>query len=194
MLSSARPARRAVICAIGTGALAGAMLFGAAATATPGPPASSTAVHGRRAGARDVRRHVRHVELPNRPPQRERLLHQPQRPTQGSDQRSGTDLSRRQSAGSGRASGHPATLGRLPRTLWGSGDPLTVSAARFVAQGRSVVGASVDGIACAPTDLVGPKVFALLGWGITLSPRLRRGAVRRGLGGLATQLRAQTEA
>ena len=38
MLSSARSARRAVICAIGTGAIAGAMLFGAAATATADPP------------------------------------------------------------------------------------------------------------------------------------------------------------
>ena len=38
MLSSARPARRAAICAIGTGAIAGAMLFGAAATATADPP------------------------------------------------------------------------------------------------------------------------------------------------------------
>ena len=38
MLSSARPARRAVICAIGTGAIAGAMLFGAAVTATADPP------------------------------------------------------------------------------------------------------------------------------------------------------------
>ena len=69
-------------------------------------------------------------------------------------------------------------------------NPLTVSAARFVAQGRSVVGASVDGIACAPTDLVGLKVSALLGGG-TLSPWLGRGAERRGLGRLATQLRAQ---
>jgi heme-binding protein len=39
MLSSARPARRAVICAIGTGAIAGGMLFGAAtAMADPPPP------------------------------------------------------------------------------------------------------------------------------------------------------------
>ena len=38
MLSSARPARRAVMGAIGTGAIAGAMLFGAAATATADPP------------------------------------------------------------------------------------------------------------------------------------------------------------
>ena len=37
MLSSARPARRAIMGAIGTGALAGAMLFGAAATATAQP-------------------------------------------------------------------------------------------------------------------------------------------------------------
>ena len=60
MLSSARSARRAVVCAIGIGAIAGAMLFGAAATATAEPQAtpSSTAVHGRRNGARDVRRHV----------------------------------------------------------------------------------------------------------------------------------------
>ena len=123
MLPSARPARRAITGAIGTGALAGAMLFGAAATATADAATpSSTAVHGRRTGARHVRRHVRHVELPNPPPRRERLLHQPQRPTQGSDPRSGTDLSRRQSASSGRASGHPATLGRLPPTLWGAGN------------------------------------------------------------------------
>ena len=41
MLSSGRPARRATAVAIGTGALAGAMFFGAAAIATaePAPPA-----------------------------------------------------------------------------------------------------------------------------------------------------------
>ena len=38
MLSSARPARRAVMGAIGTGAIAAAMLFGATATADPPPP------------------------------------------------------------------------------------------------------------------------------------------------------------
>ena len=38
MLPSARPARRAVRGAIGAGALAGAVLFGAAATATAQPP------------------------------------------------------------------------------------------------------------------------------------------------------------
>jgi hemophore-related protein len=38
MLPLARPARRAVMGAIGTGALAGAMLFGAAATAPAQPP------------------------------------------------------------------------------------------------------------------------------------------------------------
>jgi heme-binding protein len=38
MLSSARPARRAITGAIGAGALAGAVLFGAAATATAEPP------------------------------------------------------------------------------------------------------------------------------------------------------------
>ena len=38
MLSSARPARRAVMGAISAGALAGAMLFGAAATAAAEPP------------------------------------------------------------------------------------------------------------------------------------------------------------
>jgi hemophore-related protein len=42
MLSPARPARRAVICAIGTGAIAGAMLFGAGtATADPPPPCTA---------------------------------------------------------------------------------------------------------------------------------------------------------
>src|SRR6476620_7820877 len=97
-------------------------------------------MHGRLTGARDVRRHVRHVELPNPPPQRERLLYQPQRPTQGSNPGSGPEVSRRESGGSGRASGHPATLGRLPSTLWGSGDPLTVSAVWFVAHDRSVAG------------------------------------------------------
>ena len=38
MLPLTRPARRAVVGAIGTGALAGAMLFGAAATAPAQPP------------------------------------------------------------------------------------------------------------------------------------------------------------
>ncbi len=38
MLPSARPARRAITGAIGTGAMAGAMLFGAAAIATAQPP------------------------------------------------------------------------------------------------------------------------------------------------------------
>ena len=38
MLPSTRPARRAVLGAIGTGALAGAMLFGAAAIASAEPP------------------------------------------------------------------------------------------------------------------------------------------------------------
>ena len=37
MLSSARPARRAVMGVIGAGALAGAMLFGAAAVSTAQP-------------------------------------------------------------------------------------------------------------------------------------------------------------
>ena len=41
MLTSARPARRAITGAIGTGALAGAMLFGAAATAAAPPPYSA---------------------------------------------------------------------------------------------------------------------------------------------------------
>ena len=88
MLPSARPARRAVVGAIGTGTRGRCNAF-RCRRHRDGRPAtpSSTAVHGRRTGARDVRRHVRHVELPDPPPQRERLLHQPQRPTQGSDQR-----------------------------------------------------------------------------------------------------------
>ena len=72
MLSSVRPARRAIMGAIGTGTLAGAMLFGAAAIAMAQPLSSTgaaprtTAVHGRRTGARDVMGHVRHIELPDR--------------------------------------------------------------------------------------------------------------------------------
>ena len=132
MLSAPRPARRAVIGAIGAGD------WQVRCFSVPPPPqrpsrhhrhfhqsTTSSAVHGRRVGARDVRRHVRHVELPRHPPRRQRFLHQPQRPTQRSDPGSGTELSRRQLVGSGRASAHPATLGRLPPTLWGSGDPLT---------------------------------------------------------------------
>ncbi len=42
MLPSARPARRAITGAIGTGAITGAMLFGAAATATAQPPPELT--------------------------------------------------------------------------------------------------------------------------------------------------------
>ena len=57
--------RRAVTGAIGTGALAGAMFFGAAGTAAAQPPPPvPPPVHGCRTGARDVRRLVRHVELP----------------------------------------------------------------------------------------------------------------------------------
>ena len=134
-------------------------------------------MHGRRDGARHVGRLVRRVELPIHHPDvnnfftslkgqpRDQIRDQVQTYLDANPQVR-DDLQ-----------AHPATLGRLPPTLWGSGDPLTVSAARFVAQGRSVVGASVDGIACAPTDLVGPKVSALLGWGNPLpvaSPRRGR--------------------
>src|SRR6478735_3819416 len=106
-------------------------------------------MHGRRTGARDVRRHVRHVELPNPPPQRERLLYQPQRPTQGSNPGSGPEVSRRQSGGSGRASGHPATLGRLPPTLWGAGtNPLTASVGWLLVCGPSIVVAAAMASLC----------------------------------------------
>ncbi len=75
MLPSVRHARRAIEGAIGTGALAGAMLFGAAACIGPAgihprPRATTTTtgVYGRRTGPRDVGRHVRHVELPTAHP------------------------------------------------------------------------------------------------------------------------------
>ena len=144
MLSSARPARRAVIGAIGTGALAGAMLFGAAATATADPPPPvpppCTAAELARVMSGVTFDTSNYLTLhPDVNDFFTSLKGQPR--DQISDQV--TDVSRRQSGGSGRSSGHPATLGRLPPTLWGSGDPLTVSAARFVAQGRSVVGAPV---------------------------------------------------
>ena len=88
MLSSARPARRAVMGAIGAGALAGAMLFGAAATAAaePPPPVPPPCT------AAELARVMSGVTFDTSnyltdPPRRERLLHQPQRPTQGSDPR-----------------------------------------------------------------------------------------------------------
>ena len=120
MLPSARPARRAVRGAIGTGALAGAMFFGAAATAAaqPPPPVPPPCT------AAELARVMSGVSFDmsnylSTHPDVNDVLHQPQRPTQGSDPGSGTELSRRQSASSGRASGHPATLGRLPRTAAG---------------------------------------------------------------------------
>ena len=90
MLPSARPARRAVRGANGTGALAGAMFFGAAATAAaqpppPVPPPCTAAELAR------VMRLVRRVELPIHPPRRERVRHPPHRTTQGSAPGSGTD-------------------------------------------------------------------------------------------------------
>ena len=115
MLPSVRPARRAIKGAIGTGALAGAMLFGAAAIASAEPPSpSSAAVHRRRTGARDVRRHVRHVELPDQHPDVNdfftSLKGQPKDQIRG---RSQTYLDANPRVRE-RASGHPATLGRLP--------------------------------------------------------------------------------
>ena len=135
MLPSARPARRAVRGAIGTGALAGAMFFGAAATAAaqpppPVPPPCTAAELARvMSGVSfDVSNYLStHA--------RERVLHQPQRPTQGSDPGSSPEVSRRQSASWGRASGHPATQNRLPEPLRGS-DPLTVSAALHCSNNR----------------------------------------------------------
>ena len=129
MLSSARPARRAVICAIGTGAIAGAMLFGAAATATADPPPPvpppCTAAEMARVMSGVTFDTSNYLTLhPNVNDFFTSLKGQPR----DQIQRSGTDLSRRQSPSSGRASGHPATLGRLPPTLWGSPDPLTASA------------------------------------------------------------------
>ena len=178
MLSSARPARRAVMGAIGTGALAGAMLFGAAATATaqpPFPPPCTAAELARvMSGVTfDTSNYLSthpdvndfFTSLKGQP--RDQIRDQVQTYLDANPQVR-DELQR-----------HPATLGRLPPTLWGPGDPLTVSAARFVAQGRSVVGASVDGIACAPTDLVGLKMSALLGGGYPLAVVWPRGGTAR---------------
>ena len=190
MLSSARPARRAVMGAIGTGALAGAMLFGAAATATAQPPFPPPCTAAELARVMSGVTFDTSNYLSTHPDVNDYFTSLKGQPKDQIRAQVQTYLDANPWVRD-ELQRHPATLGRLPATLWGSGDPLTVSAARFVAQGRSVVGAIVDGIACAPTDLVGLKVSALLGWGKPSPRRLRRGAERRGLGGLATQLRAQ---
>jgi len=127
MLPSDRPARRAVAGAIGTGAIAGAMLFGAAATAAaqpalPLPPCTAAELSFVMSGVNfDTANYLStHPEVNN---YFTTLKGKPKDQIPGS----GPDLSRRQSASQGRHSAHPATGGRLPEPLWGRGDPLTVS-------------------------------------------------------------------
>ena len=115
MLPSVRPARRAIKGAIGTGALAGAMLFGAAATATAEPPAPIPPP----CTAAELARVMSGVTfdtsnyLTDHPAVNDFFTSLKGQP-KDQIQRSGTDLSRRQSPSSGRPSGHPTTLGRLP--------------------------------------------------------------------------------
>ena len=132
MLPSDRPARRAVAGAIGTGAIAGAMLFGAAATAAaqpalPLPPCTAAELSFVMSGVNfDTANYLStHPDVNN---YFTTLKGKPKDQIPGS----GPDLSRRQSASQGRHSAHPATGGRLPEPLWGSDDPITVSAARFM--------------------------------------------------------------
>src|SRR6478609_222139 len=130
MLPLARPARRAVMGAIGAGALAGGMLFGIAAfaTAQPPPPApvpppcTAAELSLVTAGVNfDTGNYLStHPDVNN---YFTTLKGKPKDQIPGS----GPDLSRRQSASQGRHSAHPATGGRLPEPLWGRGDPLTVS-------------------------------------------------------------------
>ena len=127
MLSSAHPARRAVMGAIGAGALAGAMLFGAAGTAAadPPPPVPPPCTAAELARVMSGVTFDTSNYLTDHPAVNDfftSLKGQPKDQIRDQVQK----LSRRQSPSSGRASGHPATLGRLPPTLWGSRDPLTL--------------------------------------------------------------------
>ena len=118
MLPSDRPARRAVAGAIGTGAIAGAMLFGAAATATadpppPVPPPCTAAEMARvMSGVNfDTANYLStHPDVNN---YFTTLKGKPKDQIPGS----GPDLSRRQSASQGRPSAHQATRGRFPDPL-----------------------------------------------------------------------------
>ena len=129
MLPSARPARRAITGAIGAGALAGAMLFGAAATATaqprhrPVPPPCTAAELARvMSGVTfDTSNY-----LTNHPAVNDFFTSLKGQPKDqiGDQVQAYLDANPR---GAGGPSGHPATLGRLPPTLWGPGNPLTAS-------------------------------------------------------------------
>ncbi len=122
MMPSVRPARRAIKGAIGTGALAGAMLFGGAAVAMadPPPPVPPPCTAAELARVMSGVTFDTSNYLTDHPDVNDfftSLKGQPR--DQISDQVHA--LSRRQSGGSERPSGHPTTLGRLPPTLWGAG-------------------------------------------------------------------------
>jgi hypothetical protein len=164
ILHSARP-RRAPRGAFGA-AHWPVYAFGAAATAAAQPPLPPPAQFRRRARPPNWRascqasRSTRRTTYPPTPtsthPDVNDFFTSPKaNPT--SDPGSGTALSRRQLwVRTSSASGNPRSTSE---PLWGSGDPDRLSA-RFVVQARSVVGAIVDRIVCAPTDLVGLKVCA----------------------------------
>ena len=132
MLPSARPARGAVKGVIGAGALAGAMLFGAAAIATaqplppPGPPPVPPPCT-----AAELARVMSGVTfdtsnyLTTHPNVNDFFTSLKGQPKDQIGEQVQT-LSRRQSTSQDGPSGHTATVRRLPRPLWASANPLTV--------------------------------------------------------------------
>ncbi len=138
MLPSARPARRAVMGAIGAGALAGAMFFGAAATAAaqplpPPPPVPPPCTAAELARVMSGVTFDTSNYLATNPAVNDFFTSLKGQPNEEIRAQVQTYLDANPQVRD-RASAYPATLGRLPPTLWGSGDPLTVAAARFVAQ------------------------------------------------------------
>ena len=121
MLLSARTARRAVAGAVGTGTIAGAMLFGAmsSAVAQPPPPAPACPVelHRRRSGRRRGRRFHGDVCLPVRAPGCELVLHQSRRSAARRSPCQGAGLPESESSGEGRPDRHPPTVGRSEEPL-----------------------------------------------------------------------------
>ena len=195
MLPSARPARRAIMGAIGTGALAGAMLFGAAATATadPPPPVPPPCTAAELARVMSGVTFDTSNYLTDHPDVNDfftSLKGQPR--DQIRDQVQSYLDANPQVRDELQA--HPATLGRLPPTLWGSGRPPD----RF---GGAVCGARPFGrrrqcgwnCLCANRSRR-TEMSALLGWGITLSPRLAAGGTARSRVGSLPSFAPRTEA
>ena len=127
MLPSTRPARRAITGAIGTGALAGAMLFGAAATAIgrrPPPPVPPPCTAAELARVMSGVTFDTSNYLTDHPDVNDFFTSLKGQPKDQINAQVQSYLDANP-AGSERPSGDPATLGRLPPTLWGAGNPLT---------------------------------------------------------------------